>query len=46
MPIKLIELLMKAKDADTFYKWFNFCLHLITKHKIHYDKTNGIIKEV
>jgi hypothetical protein len=46
MPIKLLELLMKAKDADTFYNWFNYCLHLITKHKIHYDKTNGIIKEV
>lgn len=46
MPIKLIELLMKAQDADSFYNWFNFCLHLITKHKIHYDKKNGIIKEV
>ena len=46
LPIKLIDLLMKAKDADSFYNWFNFCLHLITKHKIHYDKKNGIIKEV
>ena len=46
MPIKLIDLLMKAQDAGTFYNWFNFCLHLITKHKILYDKKNGIIKEV
>lgn len=46
MPIKLLELLMKAPDADTFYNWFNYCLHLITKHRIHYDKKNGIIKEV
>ena len=46
MPIKLIDLLMKAQDVDTFYNWFNYSLHLITKHKIEYDKMNGIIKEV
>lgn len=44
LPINLKELLCQAPNSNESYNWFLYCLHLIQKHILEYDKRSGMIK--
>lgn len=44
LPCNLKELLFQAPDSNESYNWFLYCLHLIQKHILEYDKKSGILK--
>jgi hypothetical protein len=43
LPLKLTDLLKQAEDSDQLYNWFIYCLHLIQKHRLIYDKDSKIL---
>ncbi|MHA1728882.1 MAG: hypothetical protein ACTSWY_09140 [Promethearchaeota archaeon] len=46
LPCKFNDLFSEAPNSEKFFNWFNYCLHLIQKHRIFYNKKSGIISEV
>jgi len=43
LPLNLPSLLNQAANSDELYNWFIYCLHLIQKHRLEYDKDTKMV---